>query len=84
MPDTEGLSLLNRALENDLATLVILASNRDVARIRGSIFRSPHGLPFNLLDYVLIVNTKLYSEDNIEKIIQMRYGIPRYLLHAGV
>ncbi|SJL13391.1 related to RuvB-like helicase 2 [Armillaria ostoyae] len=72
MSDTEGLSLLNRALENDLAPLVILASNRGVARIQGTIFRNPHGLPFNLLDRVLIVNTKLYSEDNTEQIRQMR------------
>ncbi|SJL13416.1 related to RuvB-like helicase 2 [Armillaria ostoyae] len=67
MSDTEGLSPLNRALENDLATL---ASNRGVARIQGTIFRSPHRLPFNLLDRVLIVNTKLYSEDNTEQIIR--------------
>ncbi|KAK0429681.1 TIP49 C-terminus-domain-containing protein [Armillaria borealis] len=67
MSDTERLSLLNRALENDLATL---ASNRGMARIRGTIFCNPHGSPFNLLDHVLIVNTKLYSEDNIEQIIQ--------------
>ncbi|SJL13429.1 uncharacterized protein ARMOST_16872 [Armillaria ostoyae] len=70
MSDTEGLSLLNRALENDLATLVILASSRGVARIRGTIFHSPHGLTFILLDRVLIVNTTLFCEDNIEQIIQ--------------
>ncbi|PBK76414.1 TIP49-domain-containing protein [Armillaria solidipes] len=58
MSDTERLSLLNRALENDLATL---ASNRGVAHIRGTIFRSSHGLPFNL-DRVLIVSTKLHKD----------------------
>ncbi|PBK76393.1 TIP49-domain-containing protein [Armillaria solidipes] len=70
MSDTERLSLLNRALENDLAPLVILASNRGVARFRRTIFCSPHGLPFILLDRVLIVSTKLYSEDDIEQILQ--------------
>ncbi|SJL13387.1 uncharacterized protein ARMOST_16829 [Armillaria ostoyae] len=54
MSDTEGLSLLNRALENDLATLVILASSRGVARIR----LTTSTVPVNILDRILIINTK--------------------------
>ena len=73
MLDIECFSFLNRALENDLAPLVIMASNRGMARIRGTTFRSPHGLPVDLLDRVLIVSTKPYSEEDIEQIIQIRY-----------
>ncbi|SJL13434.1 related to RuvB-like 2 [Armillaria ostoyae] len=70
--DIECFSFLNRALENDLAPLVIMASNQSMARIRGTTFRSPHGLPVDLLDRVLIVSTKPYSEEDIEQIIQIR------------
>ncbi|SJL13442.1 related to RuvB-like 2 [Armillaria ostoyae] len=72
MLDIECFSFLNRALGNDLAPLVIMASNRGMARIRGTTFRSPHGLPVDLLDRVLIVSTKPYSEEDFEQIIQIR------------
>jgi RuvB-like protein 2 len=73
MLDIECFSFLNRALEGELAPLVIMASNRGMARIRGTKFRSPHGLPMDLLDRVLIVSTKPYSEDDIQQIIQIRF-----------
>jgi len=72
MLDIECFSFLNRALENELAPLVIMASNRGIARIRGTKFRSPHGLPADLLDRVLIVSTKPYAEDDVAQIIQIR------------
>ncbi|KAG6860683.1 RuvB-like protein 2 [Termitomyces sp. Mi166 len=72
MLDIECFSFLNRALENELSPLVIMASNRGMARIRGTKFRSPHGLPVDLLDRVLIVSTKPYSEEDIQQIIQIR------------
>jgi len=72
MLDIECFSYLNRALENELSPLVIMASNRGMARIRGTKFRSPHGLPVDLLDRVLIVSTKPYSEEDIQQIIQIR------------
>ncbi|KAF9511070.1 hypothetical protein BS47DRAFT_1395463 [Hydnum rufescens UP504] len=55
MLDIECFSFLNRALEVELAPIVITASNRGMARIRGTNFRSPHGLPVDLLDRVLII-----------------------------
>ncbi|KAG6864119.1 RuvB-like protein 2 [Blastosporella zonata] len=74
MLDIECFSFLNRALENELSPLVIMASNRGMARIRGTKFRSPHGLPVDLLDRVLIVSTKPYTEEDIQQIIQIRSG----------
>ncbi|KAF5343210.1 hypothetical protein D9758_013428 [Tetrapyrgos nigripes] len=72
MLDIECFSYLNRALENELAPLVIMASNRGMARIRGTNVRSPHGLPVDLLDRVLIVSTKSYTDEDIQQIIQIR------------
>ncbi|KAI0326760.1 TIP49-domain-containing protein [Cubamyces sp. BRFM 1775] len=72
MLDIECFSFLNRALENELAPLVIMASNRGVARIRGTNLHSPHGLPPDLLDRVLIVSTQPYTPDDIKYIIKIR------------
>jgi len=43
-----------------------------MARIRGTKIQSPHGLPVDLLDRVLIVSTKPYEEQDIQQIIQIR------------
>ena len=72
MLDIECFSFLNRALESELSPLVIMASNRGMSRIRGTNVRSPHGLPVDLLDRVLIVSTKPYTDDDIQQIIQIR------------
>jgi len=72
MLDIECFSFLNRALENELSPLVIMASNRGMARIRGTKFKSPHGLPADLLDRVLIVTTRPYSPEDIEAIVNIR------------
>ena len=72
MLDIECFSFLNRALENELSPLVIMASNRGMSRIRGTNVKSPHGLPVDLLDRVLIVSTRPYSEDEVQQIIQIR------------
>ncbi|KAF8323848.1 TIP49-domain-containing protein [Clavulina sp. PMI_390] len=72
MLDIECFSFLNRALEGDLAPIVIMASNRGMARIRGTKFRSPHGLPVDLLDRVLIISTRPYEPEDITQIIQIR------------
>jgi RuvB-like protein 2 len=72
MLDIECFSFLNRALENEMAPLVVMASNRGMARIRGTNFRSPHGLPADLLDRVLIVSTRPYAEEDVAQIIGIR------------
>ena len=45
---------------------------RDRTRIRGTRFTSPHGLPIDLLDRILIISTKPYSEDEIKQILSIR------------
>ena len=76
MLDIECFSFLNRALESDLAPLVVMASNRGVAPVRGTKFKAPHGLPADLLDRILIVSTRPYEPDEIAQIIQIRYANP--------
>ena len=72
MLDIECFSYINRALEADLAPIVIMASNRGNTRIRGTTYRSPHGLPLDFLDRVVIVSTQPYSREEISQIIAIR------------
>jgi RuvB-like protein 2 len=73
MLDIECFSFLNRALEDTFAPVVIMASNRGQVRIRGTNYRSPHGVPLDMLDRVLIISTCPYSEDEIREILRIRY-----------
>lgn len=72
MLDIECFSFLNRALESDLAPILIMASNRGITRIRGTNYQSPHGIPIDFLDRLLIISTTPYSESEIKKIIEIR------------
>ena len=72
MLDIECFSYINQALEADLAPIVIMASNRGNARIRGTTYRSPHGLPLDFLDRVVIISTQPYSQEEIQQIVAIR------------
>eukprot|EP00741_Cyanophora_paradoxa_P025203 tig00000350_g24328.t1 len=72
MLDMECFSFLNRALENDLAPILIVATNRGVTRIRGTQYKSPHGIPIDLLDRLLIIQTNPYSDKDLQSIIKIR------------
>jgi RuvB-like protein 2 len=72
MLDIECFSFINRALEGDLAPIVIMASNRGNTKIRGTDYKSPHGLPLDFLDRVVIVSTHAYSGDEIRQILSIR------------
>jgi len=73
MLDMECFSFLNRALESEAAPVVILATNRGITNIRGTSYKGPHGMPLDLLDRLLIIHTKNYSESEIRQIIETRY-----------
>ena len=72
MLDIECFSYINRALEHELAPIVIMASNRGNSRIRGTTYRSPHGLPLDFLDRVVIVSTQAYAADELRQILSIR------------
>ncbi|KAG2646421.1 ruvB-like 2 [Panicum virgatum] len=72
MLDIECFSFLNRALENDMAPILVIATNRGITSIRGTNYRSPHGIPPDFLDRLLIITTQPYKEDEIRKILDIR------------
>lgn len=76
MLDIECFSYINRALESELAPIVIMASNRGNSTIRGTNYKSPHGLPLDFLDRVLIMPTLPYGPEEIREILSIRYVVP--------
>jgi RuvB-like protein 2 len=72
MLDIECFSFLNRALESETAPIVIMATNRGITNIRGTNYKSPHGMPLDLLDRLLIITTKPYSEKEVRQILEIR------------
>ncbi|XP_049281350.1 ruvB-like helicase 2 [Anopheles funestus] len=72
MLDIECFSFLNRALESDMAPVVVMATNRGITKIRGTQYRSPHGIPIDLLDRMIIIRTVPYTEKEIKEILKIR------------
>jgi len=72
MMDIEAFSFLTRAMESEFAPIIILATNRGFARIRGTDLDSPHGIPLDLLDRLLIIPTRPYDSDEVREIIKIR------------
>ncbi|XP_063715790.1 ruvB-like 2 [Symsagittifera roscoffensis] len=72
MLDIECFSFLNRALESDMSPVLIMATNRGITKIRGTSYKSPHGIPIDLLDRLLIVATTPYSEAELKQILVIR------------
>merc|ERR1712124_63301 len=52
--------------------IVMMATNRGITNIRGTDYKSPHGIPIDLLDRMLIISTQPYSEDETRRIIDIR------------
>jgi len=72
MLDIECFTYLNRALESNLAPIVILATNRGICEIRGTDMKSAHGIPVDLLDRLLIIRLLPYSLDEMVQILAIR------------
>merc|ERR1711937_502049 len=72
MLDIECFTFLNRALESALAPIVVFATNRGVCTIRGTDIVSPHGIPVDLLDRLIIIRTLTYSVDEITQVGAIR------------
>ncbi|KXA93392.1 TATA box-binding protein [candidate division MSBL1 archaeon SCGC-AAA259E17] len=72
MLDIEAFSFLNRALEQEFSPIVILASNRGVSTIRGTDYKSPHGIPLDFLDRLMIIDTHPYEKEEIKSILKIR------------
>merc|ERR1712157_663802 len=72
MLDIECFTYLNRALESTLCPIVVLATNRGICTIRGTDMVSPHGIPVDLLDRLLIIRLLPYSLDEMVQILAIR------------
>merc|ERR1712147_361291 len=71
MLDIECFTYLNRALESTLSPIIIFATNRGVCTIRGTDIVSPHGIPVDLLDRLIIIRTLPYSVDEITQVVSI-------------
>eukprot|EP00997_Jenningsia_sp_PLL12_P005840 NODE_2374_length_934_cov_84.929944_g1953_i0.p1 GENE.NODE_2374_length_934_cov_84.929944_g1953_i0~~NODE_2374_length_934_cov_84.929944_g1953_i0.p1 ORF type:complete len:285 (-),score=111.47 NODE_2374_length_934_cov_84.929944_g1953_i0:78-911(-) len=72
MLDIECFSFLNRALEHPNSPVIVMASNRGISTIRGTDYKSPHGLPLDLLDRLLIIPTTPYKRSEVLDIVKIR------------
>lgn len=72
MLDLECFTYLHRALESPISPIVIFATNRGRCKVRGTEVISPHGIPSDLLDRILIIPTKPYQIDEIIAIAKIR------------
>ncbi|XP_039282926.1 LOW QUALITY PROTEIN: ruvB-like helicase 1 [Nilaparvata lugens] len=73
MLDIETFTYLHRALESAIAPIVIFATNRGRSLVRGTEdIYSPHGIPLDLLDRLLIIRTLQYSRPEMEQILKLR------------
>lgn len=83
MLDIECFTYLNRALESTLAPIVIFATNRGNCKIRGTEIISPHGIPVDFLDRLMIVKTLPYSQKEILQIVGIRASTEKIQLGEG-
>lgn len=73
MLDIECFTYLNRALESPLSPIVIFATNRGECIIRGTEdVTSPHGIPLDLLDRLMIIRTQPPSVEESIQIVAIR------------
>ena len=75
MLDIECFTYLHRALESSLSPIVIFATNRGKCQVRGTEIVSPHGMPLDLLDRIMIVRTLPYSQEEVVSILKIRAQI---------
>lgn len=72
MLDIECFTFMCRALESSLAPIVIFATNRGICQIRGTDMPSPHGIPVDLLDRLVIIRTLPYTPQEMVQILAIR------------
>lgn len=72
MLDIETFSFLSSVMESELSPIIVFATNRGVTKIRGTDIESPHGMPLDLLDRLLIINTGMYTRDEVREILKIR------------
>ncbi|GGP21154.1 TATA box-binding protein [Thermocladium modestius] len=72
MLDVETWAYLSRAMEGELSPIIIMATNRGLTKIRGTDIESPHGVPLDMLDRLVIIRTRPYNADEVREILRIR------------
>jgi len=72
MLDIECFTYLNRAIESTLSPIIVFATNRGICTIKGTDIVSPHGIPVDLLDRLVIIRTLPYSHEEIVQVLIIR------------
>merc|ERR1711988_596303 len=73
MLNLECFTYLNRALESTLSPIVIFATNRGHCTIKGTDdIVSPHGMPMDLLDRIMIIKMLPYNAEDMMQILKIR------------
>jgi len=73
MLDVECFTYLHRALESKISPIVIFSTNRGMSSVRGhEEMISPHGIPFDLLDRLLIIKTVPYNKSEQKDILRLK------------
>merc|ERR1719217_216399 len=75
MLDLECFTSLNRALESTLSPIVVFATNRGMCTVKGTDMSSPHGIPVDLLDRLLIIRTLPYLPEEMMQIMHIRASV---------
>ncbi|RLG07908.1 MAG: TATA box-binding protein [Thaumarchaeota archaeon] len=81
--DLEAFSFLGRAMESELVPIIILATNRGIAKIRGTDMKSPLGFPLDLIDRAVIITTQEYDKDEIREILRIRAREEKLEIEGG-
>lgn len=72
MLDLECFAFLSKIMESEFAPIIIMATNRGITKIYGTDIESPHGIPLDILDRLLIIPVRPYTRDEIKEIIKIR------------
>jgi RuvB-like protein 1 (pontin 52) len=79
MLDLECFGFLQQSLESQYAPVLVLATNRGMASVAGTTtgtdpegMVSPHGIPVDFLDRLLVIPTRPYSLEEMERILELR------------
>lgn len=71
-----------RALESSLSPIVIFATNRGVCTIRGTDVLSPHGVPVDLLDRMLVIRYNPHPPTSSHGTTSTEFEYPFSLSHG--
>uniref|UniRef100_A0A0N4ZR73 RuvB-like helicase n=1 Tax=Parastrongyloides trichosuri TaxID=131310 RepID=A0A0N4ZR73_PARTI len=72
MLDNECCSFIHRAIESEKSPLVVLATNRGRTKMADESDPGYHGLPKDLLDRLVIIQTSNYTPEQVSKIVSIR------------